>query len=93
MFYTRISGLAKINCALSSIPAITFLRIILLEPVQLQTCLFQYGGLCLRFQFGDKYKGEKSDLLFNTDVNYQRPSSHYIIQYRFLAIVQSFSCY
>ena len=68
VFYIRISCLAnrtnsKIDCALSSLPAFTFSGIILPEPVRLQTCFFfQHGRLRLRFQFGDKYKGEMSDL-------------------------------
>ena len=50
VFSTCISCLAnrthiKIDCALSGLLAFTFPGIILLEPVRLQTCFFQYGGL------------------------------------------------
>ena len=67
VFYAHISCLSnqthsKIDCALFSLPGCSFLGISLLEPVLLQTPIFQHGRLRLRFQFCDKHKGEKSDL-------------------------------
>ena len=53
---------SKIDWALSSLPTFSFPEINLLEPVKLQSCFFQHGRLWLRFQFGDKHKGKKSDL-------------------------------
>ena len=63
------------DCAISSLPVFIFLGQFHCN----QSDYKQHGGLQLRFQFGDKYKGQKSELWIYTGVIRQRPSYYYII--------------
>ena len=63
------------DCAISSLPIFTFLGYFHCN----QSDYKQHSGLPLRFQFGDKYKGQKSELWIYTGVIRQRSSYYYII--------------